>query len=192
MAHKFDISNRGILESEERKRLFDPYGTLRKLGFQKGDAIADIGCGLGLFALPAAELGGEGSMIYAVDVSEEMLAEVAKRAEGADLRNITAIRSAEYEFMLEDESADIVLICMVLHEVDDKRRFLEEASRICRRGGRVAVIEANEKSQKFGPPPEHRLKKEIVAELLSEAGFVKTEMFDISDAVYVAAAEREV
>lgn len=184
MAHKFDVNNRSKLESEERRRLLAPSETLAKLGYKKGDDMADIGCGIGLFTLPAAEIGGEQSKIYAVDVSSEMLADVKKRAESAGLGNIIPVKSDEYDFKLADGAADLVFICAVLHEIDDRRRFLAEAARICRKNGKIAVIDFNETYTESGPPLSHRIARERVSELLAGAGFRSITVSDVSEAFY--------
>lgn len=189
MAHKFDISKRNRLESEERKRLLAPSETLRRLGYQKGGTMADIGCGTGLFTFPAAERGGNEAKIYAVDVSEEMLSEVKKRAEAAGSPNIITVKSGEYDFKLTEGSADFVLICAVLHEIDDQARFLREGARICRKGGKIAVIEFNHNvPTDFGPPLDHRMTKEQVRELILSSGFHTASAVDISEAFYAVAA----
>jgi len=188
VAHKFDITNRKKLDSEERKRLLDPNETLTKLGYQKGDSMADIGCGTGLFTIPAAETGGK---VYAVDVSEEMLSDVKKHAETAGFNNITTVKSDEYDFKLIDEAVNFVLICTVLHEVEDRKRFLKEARRICQAEGKIAIIEFNETNTDFGPPLSHRLSKSQVTELLADAGFINTAVMDISKAFYAITAKKQ-
>lgn len=188
MADKFEPNNRSKLESEERKRLLSPHNTLLKLGYQQNDSMADIGCGTGLFTFQAAEIGGQNAKIYAIDISDVMLSEVNKRAQLAGYNNIVPLKSDEYEFKLEDESVDFVLICTVLHEVDDKTRFLKEASRICRKGGIVSVIEFNETKADFGPPLQHRIKRGKVTEFLYESGFQSAVDFDISGTFYAVKA----
>ena len=188
MTHKFDVNNRRQLESEERRSLLTPYETLKTLGYQKGDTIADIGCGIGLFTIPAAEIGGDEAKIYAVDVSEEMLCEVKKRAEKAGFNNITIVKSDEYDFKLLNETMDFVLICAVLHEIDDKKRFLQEASRICRKGGKIAIIDFNETQTTYGPPLSHRIARKQVLTLVSETGFYNAYDTDISESFYTVKA----
>jgi ubiquinone/menaquinone biosynthesis C-methylase UbiE len=103
--------------------------------------MADIGCGTGLFTLSAAEICTGETKIYAVDVSEEMLAEVEKRAEEAGYHFIQTVKSDEYDFKLNCGAANYLLIYTVLHEIEDKNRFLQEAARICQAGGKITVIE---------------------------------------------------
>lgn len=183
MAHRFDVNQKNKLASEERLRLLAPRETLGKLAFSPQTAVADIGCGIGVFTIPMAEQSG-GATVYAVDVSEDMLGEVKKRAEAAGLGNIVPVKSEEYEFGLADASVDYVLMCTVLHEVDDKMRFLKEAARICRKGGKLAVIEFNESQTAYGPPLSHRVTRRQIYEWLPEAGFRCAIGTDISEAFY--------
>lgn len=188
MTDKFAPQNRSKLESEERKRLLSPHNTLLRLGYQPNDSMADIGCGTGLFTFQAAKIGGQNAKIYAIDISDIMLSEISKRVQSDGFKNIVPLKSDEYDFKLKDESVDFVLICTVLHEVDDKARFLKEASRICRKGGIVSVVEFSEANADLGPPLQHRIKRKEVTELLDESGFRSVSDFDINGAFYAVKA----
>ena len=191
MAHKFDVTARKKLNSVERRKLLAPHETLTRLGFKKDDTMADIGCGTGLFTFPAAEISSPDSKIYAIDISQDMLDEVISRAEKENLHNIVPVKSEEYDLRLSDEVADFVLLCTVLHEVDDKPRLLAEAARICRSGGTVAVIEFNETSSNFGPPMGHRVSRTQVDELLKNTGLSCVQDMDISEAFYAVTAKKQ-
>ncbi len=191
MAHKFDVTARKKLNSEERRKLLTPRETLIRLGYKKVDTMADIGCGTGLFTLPAAELSVKGTKIYAIDISKEMLNEVISQAEKENLQNIIPVKSEEYDFRLDDEIADFVLLCTVLHEVDDKLRLLAEAARICHSGGTIAVIEFNETNTNFGPPMSHRLSRTNVEELFNTTRLTGIQNMDISGAFYAVTAKKQ-
>ena len=188
LVHKFDINKRKKLDSEERKRLLVPYETLLKLGLQEKYNFADIGCGTGLFTIPASEICGKNAFVYAIDVSEEMLSEVKERSLKDGLNHIQTVKSDEYDFKLKENTVDFVLICTVLHEIDNKKRFLYEAKRICKSGGKIAVIEFNETQTIFGPPISHRIDRKRVKELLNEIGFQYVPDMDISEAFYAVTA----
>lgn len=186
----FDPTSRKKLNSEGRRRLLTPNATLVKLGYKKGDSFADIGCGIGLFTFQAAEIGGESSKIYAIDTSELMLSEVKKRIKDTGYKNIVPLQSGKYDFKLPDGSVDFVLICTVLHEIDDKPRFIREASRICRSGGKISVIEFGEKQTEYGLPLEHRIPRDITNGLLSDAGFRDIVTADLNTTFYAVTAAK--
>jgi ubiquinone/menaquinone biosynthesis C-methylase UbiE len=189
--HKFEVSHKKRLDSEERKRQFKPEETIKRLGYTEGRDFADIGCGVGLFTIPAAEIGGSSAKVYAVDISDEMLREVAGRASERGLGSVRTVQSDEYDFRLEDGAADFVLISAVLHEIDDKTRFIAEARRICRKSGKIAVVEYNDAEIGFGPPRELRLPSGQVAELLKAAGFTGIEETSVSEGVYAVTAVKQ-
>lgn len=183
-SHIFDARHRNKLSSEERLRLLMPNDTLKRLGYTEGSTFADIGCGTGVFTFPAAEIGGASARLYAVDTSQEMLDDVTTQAAEKNIRTITTVKSDPYDFKLDSQTIDFVIISSVLHEIDDKSRFLAEAKRICKPGGKIAVIEFTETDNGFGPPLDMRIKPESATKLLSETGFVEIERVDISAAYY--------
>ncbi len=188
MVHKFDVGNQSKLESEKYKRLFTHYLTLEKLGYERGDVIADIGYGIGLFTMLTEKQGCEHAKIYEVDVSDEILDEVENQAKAAGFKNIIPVKSEEYDFKLGDEAAGFVLVYAVLHEINDKIRFLKEAARICKKGGKIVVIEFNESYTDYGPPLDRRITRQQVFSQLFEAGFHYAIGTDISRIFYVAVA----
>ncbi|MEL4106613.1 methyltransferase domain-containing protein [Oscillospiraceae bacterium WX1] len=190
MTQPFDPVNMKKLDNEARIRLLAPRQTLIKLGYKQGDSLADIGCGTGVFTLPAADIGGSSAVIYAIDISEAMLHEVARRALESGLRNIMAIPTNGVELALDDQSVDFVLLCTVLHEVAEPEKILAEAFRICRPGGKIAVIDFNATDQGFGPPLHHRLPADRCCALLKSAGFSETEETAVSAAFYVVTGVR--
>ncbi|MFT9057167.1 MAG: methyltransferase domain-containing protein [Ethanoligenens sp.] len=187
MAHKFDPAHIDRLDAPERRALLAPAETLTALGFSAGQTLADIGCGTGIFSLEAARTAGK---VYAVDLSTQMLEVVRQRAADAGFSNLMTARADEYDFKLPDTCADFVLICTVLHEIDDKVRWLKEAARVCNRGGFVAVIEFEPDFEDMGPPASIRLAKEQTKVLLKNAGLLPVGQFSLQNAFYVVKAAR--
>jgi ubiquinone/menaquinone biosynthesis C-methylase UbiE len=148
-----------------------PFETLERLGFTKGTNMADIGCGIGYFSVPAADIGGESSKIYAMDISLEMLEEVEKRALEVGMSNIRTVKVDEYDLKLENQSVGFALLSNVLHEVDDKERYITEIHRILSSDGIFAIIEWEKINGESGPPFEHRISFEEVTQLLTKSGY---------------------
>ncbi|MGM0471403.1 MAG: class I SAM-dependent methyltransferase, partial [Bacillota bacterium] len=141
MAHKFNAANKEKLDSAWRRSILPPTKTLQQLGLTSQDSMADIGCGIGYFTIPAAKIVADTNLVYAVDISEEMLAEVRSKAEDSNLDNIQTVKSEEYNFKLAPQVVDFALSVNVIHEVEDKQRFLQEIKRSLTNNGRLAVID---------------------------------------------------
>ena len=184
MTHKFDKNNRHKLDNEKRHKVMPPFRTLEMLGFVGGVDMADIGCGIGYFSIPAAEIAGDSSKIYALDVSVEMLDEVEKRALEAGLSNIRNIKVDEYDLKLGAQSVGFAILSNVLHEIEDKKRYVSEISRIIQNGGKLAIIEWEKIDGESGPPIEHRISYEEVSELLLENEFQNFIKFSIGQDFY--------
>ena len=76
MTHKFDAKNKHKLDNEKRRELLPPEQTLINLGLHEGDVMADIGCGIGYFTIPASKIVGDSGKIFAMDILPEMLQDV--------------------------------------------------------------------------------------------------------------------
>jgi ubiquinone/menaquinone biosynthesis C-methylase UbiE len=188
MAHKFDPKDSWKLDNPERIKMLPPDETLKKLGLKGGDIIADIGCGNGYFAIPALKIVGPAGRVYAVDTSDEMLEQLRQRLSETQFQNIIITRGGEHDPGLEDESITFVLMSNVLHEIEDRVLFLKRIKKALKRGGKLAVIDWQKKQTSLGPPVEHRLDSEYVAQLLQERGFQILSVKDIHGEVYAITA----
>lgn len=122
--------------------LFDPLLFLRTMGFDVSlETVADFGCGYGTFTLPLTRLAR--GRVYAIDLEPGMLEIVQKRAAQQRITNVITLQR---DLLLEGcglaaESVDGVLLAHLLHsEPTENVRLLQEAQRILRVGGRVAIV----------------------------------------------------
>ncbi|QGG48971.1 class I SAM-dependent methyltransferase [Heliorestis convoluta] len=172
MTHKFSPHNKSKLDNPWRREVLPPLSTLEKLGLRASDTMADIGCGIGYFTIPAAQLiRQEDQKAYGLDILQEMLDEVEQKAKEAELTNLVTVKTEEYDLKLPEQSVTFALLVNVLHEVQDKNRMLQEVSRILQEAGKIAIIEFEAKEMEVGPPLDHRISKAEILELLQKAGF---------------------
>jgi ubiquinone/menaquinone biosynthesis C-methylase UbiE len=190
MPHKFDVKNKHKLDNEERRRILPPYETLIKLGLAEGDVMADIGCGIGYFSLPASEIVGTSGKVFALDVSPEMLHEVEGRASKDKIENITPVLTEENDLKIETGTITYGFVCNVLHETKDPVEFLMEIRRIVKDGGRIAIIEWRKVEGNFGPPLEHRLDIEYVKQIVRKCEFKNIVTIDIGEHFYAVIADK--
>lgn len=171
MPHKFSPTSVAKLEDPRRFHPLSPREILEEMGLQKGTRVADVGCGIGVFAIPAAiQFGGEG-MVYAIDSQEEMLSILRERASEAKVRNICPIRSSEKRIPIPDGTLDLALLVDVFHELEGDGT-LREVRRILSPGGTLVVIDwQKEGREDMGPPREERIPEGEVTRRLSSLGF---------------------
>ncbi len=162
MGRKYDPAMKHLLLSEDRAQRLDPYEILRALDVKPGMVLADLGCGPGFFTLPAAELVGPTGLVYAVDVQQEMVDALRSRLAQAEVRNVVVRRSSEVEPSLPLASVDVAILAYMLHEVEQRAKFLLATKRLLKSGGRIVVINWKKTETPVGPPVDVRLAPEDV------------------------------
>jgi len=106
-----------------------------------GDTVVDLGCGMGYFSIPMAELVGDSGKVIAADLQERMLAGLRGRAKKANLLGrIKTHRCAQDKVGISEES-DFVLAFWMVHEVHNSRSFLDQIRVMLKAGGRLLIAE---------------------------------------------------
>lgn len=106
------------------------------LGIGDGQVVVDFGTGTGTFAVEAAR---RGAKVYAVDVSEAMLAYARQKATKAGVDGITFCHSGFLNFELNGEGADAIVSVFSFHHLPDfwKGIALTHMHRMLKPGGRL-------------------------------------------------------
>ena len=103
------------------RRITEPY-------LSKGMTAMDVGCGVGFFTVPMADIVGEQGKVIAIDLQPEMLDGLKENAYKAGMENITAHPCGVNSLRAEqwNGTIDFVLVFMMLHEVPDPERLIRE------------------------------------------------------------------
>jgi ubiquinone/menaquinone biosynthesis C-methylase UbiE len=154
-----------LLASPLRKLFIDPEKILSPY-VEKGMKVLDVGCAMGFFSLPLAQMVGSKGKVVCLDVQEKMIRSLEKRARKAGLFNRIETRICHHSALgLDDlkEEVDFVLGSAVVHEVPDASRFFLEIYDTMKPTGRFLVIE----------PKGHVSKKdfEITVSVAEQNGF---------------------
>ncbi len=121
-----------------RSAFINPARILREIGLQKGQTMLDYGCGIGMFAIPAAKIVGNDGVIHALDIHPLCIRTIEKEIRKRGIANVTTILSSR-DTRLPDESVDVVLVYDVLQMITDRGRLMEEFHRVLKPDGRLCA-----------------------------------------------------
>lgn len=114
--------------------------TVQSLGILKEHVVLDMGCGTGAFAINAAEVCHH---VYAVDVSQAMLAVARQKAEAAGLTNVSFCQGGWLSYEHAPGTLDAIVSTAVLHHLPDfwKGIALHRACAMLKPGGRMYLMD---------------------------------------------------
>jgi ubiquinone/menaquinone biosynthesis C-methylase UbiE len=123
---------RGPQSPRNLKRILQP---------RSGERILEIGPGIGTHALPIASSLLPNGALDVLDVQQEMLDNVNRRAARRGITNIVATRGDALSLPYSDHTFDAAYMIGVLGEVPDQAAALREIRRVLKPAGRLIVGE---------------------------------------------------
>ena len=106
-----------------------------------GDRVLEVGPGTGYYALHTARWIEPGGKLDVLDLQQEMLDHVARRAAEEGIGNVVPTRGDAQGLPYPDDSFDAAYLTVVLGEVPDQEQALRELKRVLKPGGRLVVGE---------------------------------------------------
>ena len=176
--HKFDPKKKANLKDPERLAREDPELIWKTLALRRPQRFVDIGCGVGYAAIPFARKMPDG-VVYACDISMEMLDALGGELETEKAGNIVPLHMEEVAVPLEDGLADCVYSQNIYHEFHRLDESLAEFMRLLKPGGLLAIIDWKPGDTPHGPPQEVRVSAEQIISDCAAAGYIDLTPHDV-------------
>jgi ubiquinone/menaquinone biosynthesis C-methylase UbiE len=155
----------------------DPRKIIEQLPIFSGQKIADFGAGNGAYTFELAKKTQKGSnqgAVYAIDVVQNMVEQIAAEARTQNLNTVHAIWSdleSEKGSKLRDSSIQAVVIANTLFQAEHPARLIKEARRILTDHGILIVIDWRESFGNIGPKEGHIITEDAARLMVEEHGF---------------------
>ena len=106
-----------------------------------GMTVMDVGCGVGWFSIPMARMAGDAGKVVAVDLQQQMLDMLRKRAERAGVAARIELHKCDQNRLGVHATVDFALVFAMLHEVPDQDRLLREVHDCLKQDGKLLLAE---------------------------------------------------
>jgi len=130
-----------VFERDGREIFDRRHDILSAMQVQPGMSVADVGAGTGFFSLMLARAVGPQGKVYAVDISPDFLAAIAKRAETEGLDNVVTVLSDQKDVKLPHGKLDRIYIGDTYHHFEYPVTYSRTIAAALKPKGQVIVVD---------------------------------------------------
>jgi ubiquinone/menaquinone biosynthesis C-methylase UbiE len=128
-------------ESEGREVFDQREDIVKALGLNKGDAVADVGAGTGLFVSLLADAVGTEGKVYAVDIIPKFIEHINSRIKANGFDQVKTVLNTERSVELADASVDMIFTSDTYHHFEYYEDMLASIHRALKTDGELILVE---------------------------------------------------
>ncbi len=177
------------LPEETRRQWYNPEEILKRAGLREGMVFADIGCADGFFTLLASKVVGKNGKVYAIDVDSNSIEKLNTKVAAENISNVSARVGKAEDTIFCKGCVDIVFYSMDLHDFQDPKKVLFNASEMTKPNGMVVDLDWKKIDMPFGPPKSIRFSEHYVKELMASQKLKVKEIMDVGPYHYMLIAK---
>ena len=170
IAYVMGFQGMSWLERPEREKEENTAKLLQHMNITSGDVIADIGAGSGYHVFKMSSIAKD-VFVYAVDIQDEMLAEMNERITDNEIDNVTLVKGGEKSVNLPENSVDKILMVDVYHEFSYPVEMLASMKNALRSDGKIYLIEYRAEDPSVPIKAVHKMSEKQAVKEFEAAGF---------------------
>jgi ubiquinone/menaquinone biosynthesis C-methylase UbiE len=154
----------------------NPKSILEKVKIPHGARVADFGAGAGHYAIAIAERLEGGGTVYAIDAHQQSLDTLSRQSTERGLGIYTLVSDLNQHIPLKDNLLTFGVAANVLHQLSDRKRFVQELARVIAPDGEVLVVDWMSSFNNMGPTKDAVITPAEAADLFRSHGFTVGEV----------------
>jgi len=154
------------LERSTRVDEENPNLAIDLLQLRKDMLVADLGAGTGYFT---SKMAPKCSVVYAVDIQQEMLDLNAKQISKKGIKNVEFILGSNNQTGLPKNTLDLVLLVDVYHELENPYEIMNDIKLALNDSGKVVLLEYRKEDPSVPIKPLHKMS---IDQMIKEMNFI--------------------
>jgi SAM-dependent methyltransferase len=161
------------LDRPEREAEEKPAVVIDAMGLRGGEVVADLGAGSGYFTFLLAAKIGKSGKVLAVDIQDEMLDALQRRAAAQGVTNVEEVKGSETDPHLPAGGVDVVLMVDVYHELAYPYEVMTNVREALKPGGQAVFVEYRKEDPRVPIKEVHKMSIEQLTKEMKVVGLAR-------------------
>jgi precorrin-6B methylase 2 len=179
------------LDRPQRADEEHPEVVLDALKLHGGEVVADLGAGSGYFTFRLAPKVGNTGKVLAVEIQDEMLETVRKRAAELGATNVQAVKASETDPHLPAGGVDVVLMVDVYHELAYPFEVMTKVREALKPTGWLVLVEYRKEDPHVAIKEVHKMSLRQISKEMSAVGFMRIQTVESLPSQHIVIFEKK-